>query len=66
MNGMIRDTHFRLYEVREDGEGINLILYIVDLDAKNDYTIGTKENHIKEILKKKPHISGVFCLWDDM
>lgn len=48
MNGMIRDTHFRLYEVREDGEGINLILYIVDLDAENDYTINTKENHITD------------------
>jgi hypothetical protein len=48
MNGMIRDTHFRLYEVREDGEGIDLILYMVDLDAKNDYTIGTKENHITD------------------
>ena len=46
MNGMIRDTHFRLYGVREDGEGIDLILYMVDLDAENDYTIGTKEKHI--------------------
>ncbi|MBT6777181.1 hypothetical protein HOA87_04275, partial [bacterium] len=45
---MIRDTHFRLYEIREDGEGIDLILYMVDLDAENDYTINTKENHITD------------------
>ena len=45
---MIRDTHFRFYEVREDGEGIDLILYMVDLDAENDYTINTKENHITD------------------
>jgi len=46
MNGMTKDTHFRLYDVREDGEGIDLTLYMVDLDAENDYTIGTKEKHI--------------------
>jgi hypothetical protein len=46
MNEMTRDTHFRLYEVREDGEGIDFILYMVNLDAKNDYTIDTREKHV--------------------
>ena len=48
MNEMTRDTYFRLYEVRADGEGIDCTLYMVNLDAKNDYTIDTREKHITE------------------
>ena len=48
MNEMTRDTHFRLYEVREDGEGIDFTLYMVNLDAENDYTLDTREKHITE------------------
>ena len=46
MNEMIRDTYFRLYEVREDGEGIDFTLYMVNLDAKDDCTIDNREKHV--------------------
>ena len=43
---MTRDTHFRFYEVREDGEGIDFTLYMVNLDAKDDCTVDTREKHV--------------------
>ena len=46
MNEMTRDTHFRFYEVREDGEGIDFTLYMVNLDAKDDCTVDTMEKHV--------------------
>ena len=46
MNEMTRDTHFRFYEVREDGEGIDFTLYMVNLDAKDDCTVDTREKHV--------------------
>ena len=45
MKEINKDILFRLYDVREDGEGIDLILYMLNLDVEKDYTISTQEKH---------------------